>query len=181
MPTFGLAAYAGRVRRAKLFKNWSMALEDTPSFWCGLGRQTEWLDDNLPPEPSPSAVDIEEPIVFFKADLVTLCAWSENEADVVVYGNNFEFVSDGEADEKAARWVYLQFTMDGTIEGIPTGTFRQVGVFSDLVPATGHENDEWLAPAHVEDVGTLEYISNRGPVVFSDNEVRIERTVIEFK
>jgi len=174
MTTFGAAAYAGRVGRALDFKG-------SKTLWCGIGRQIGWVDDLYPPEPDLTALTIEEPLVYVKADFTTLCVWSEVEADVEVADNYFAYIADVDALDNFARFLYAQFTFDGTIVGMPFGQFRQVGVFSDLVPASGHESDIWLPPANVSSVGTLEYISNRRPVTFSDGEVRMERIIIEFK
>ena len=107
--------------------------------------------------------------------------WSEVSADVVLADNNFAYIDDEDAYDEFARFLYAQFTFDGTIVGIPVGTFRQVGVFSELTPTSGHLTDTWLSPANVSDVGILEYISNRRPVTFSESEVRMERIIIEFK
>ena len=174
MATFGAAAYSGRIRRALLFKEHSV-------LWCGLGRTSEWVDEQYPPEPVLSRTTIEEPFLYYKADFITLCVWSDVESDVVVAGNNYTYVLDEDAPELYARYLYAQFTFDGTIGGMPEGTFRQTGIFSNLVPASRHENDTWLVPADVSSVGTLEYISNRRPVTFSNGEIRMERAVLEFK
>jgi len=172
--TFGASAYAGRVYRALAFKS-------ANTLWCCIGGQTGWVDDSHPPEPDLTMTTIVEPIVYVKADFTTLCVWSEVSADVEVGGNHYTYASDEDAMDMYARFLYAQFTLDGTIVGIPTGTFRQVGVFSGLTPASGHAEDSWLSPSNVDDPGILQYISNRRPVVFSESEVRQERIIIEFK
>jgi hypothetical protein len=172
--TFGLATYKGRVERVLAFKN-------NHTLWCGIGGQDEWAEENNPPAPSPIVIDIDTPILYVKADFVTLCTWSDVEADVEVAGSYYEYASDNDAMDKLARFLYARFTFDGTIQGIPTGTFRQVGIFSNLVPASGHGNDTWLAPADVADIGLLQYISYRRPVTFSFGEIRMEQFIAEFK
>ncbi|MGC8717973.1 MAG: hypothetical protein ACP5RW_08255 [bacterium] len=149
--------------------------------WCCLAGQTAWADDDDPPAPNPATLSVSDPLVYVKADFVTLCVWSETPSDVEIAGNHFTYVTDSEAMDKFARFLYAQFTFDGTIAGMPYGTFRQVAVYSNLVPTSGHSGDIWLPPQNVSSPGTLEYLSNRKPTVFSDGEIRMERIIIEFK
>jgi hypothetical protein len=165
--------YTGRARRALLVKSNS-------TFWVCIGRTTAWEHEESPPSAAPGAVDVEEPIVFVKASDVSLCKYVAEGGDIEWFGDHYEFVDDDDAIEEQARFLYMVAEFHPA-QGQPYGNFRQVGVYSNLVPATGHETETWLAPINVSDKGILEFIQN--DVVTQQSVTRYERipVVIEFR
>ncbi|MEW6352109.1 MAG: hypothetical protein AB1646_23910 [Thermodesulfobacteriota bacterium] len=177
MSSQATTTYRARVKRALEMKNGDQ-------LWVAMGRTTAWPEETSPPAPLPGATDIDEAIAFGKPVLATL-ARIVSEAEygqltgqqrVTLYLGGevirLGFVADGDAMTQSARFLYYRAVFNPAL-GHPAGPFRQVGIFSSLVPAAGYENADVLAPAHVQDRGLLEYIDHctvvnmgpEGPVV----------------
>ena len=77
--------YGGSAKNAKLL------YEST--FWMGIGRTTAWTTENAPPSGSVSATTIEEPIVYAKAEIVSLCKTIASNPDVTVRGQGYKYVA----------------------------------------------------------------------------------------
>lgn len=174
MASYGLHSYMGRARLALLFKEHS-------TLWAAFGRTTEWVDEDDPDVlENPLTVEsLEEPIVYVKSSFVSLCKQVDDNGDVTVGGQDYEFVEDEDAISEEAMYLYSLYELNGP-GGMPTGTYRQVAVFSNVVPAAGHASDDWLLPEDVDDFGNIEYMANRTKIVFTSGEVRQERVIIEF-
>ena len=129
-------------------------------FWIGVGRRTAWSDENAPPDPDPTAVAIEEPIVYVRAAFVRLAKTVTIHEDVVHLGQKYAWVADADAITQGARWLYIKAELNPGLDGQPYHAFRQVGIFNNLVPATGHETDDWLAPANGASPGAIVYLCN---------------------
>jgi len=168
-----ITTYSGRARRALLHKTNS-------TYWVAVGRTTPWGDDLAPPSPNPSVVDIEEAIIFVKAEYVSLAKFVQSGGDVIVKGDRYSFVQDGDAILEQARFLYIRGRFDPS-QGQPYGTFRQIAVFSNVVPATGHEDDTWLAPADISSRGVLEYIDNKPPTQMDTESEEVIQAIIEFR
>lgn len=169
----GVTTYAGRTRRALLHKSNS-------TYWCAIGRTTAWDVESAPPSPSPGATNIDEAIVFVLPSVVSLCKPVDTGEDVTVNGQGYAFVADVDAMTEGARFLYLK-TVYNPADGIPTANFRQNAVFTELEPAAGYENNQWLAPINVSDVGVLEYLSNHLERSLGVGEQRVIETIIEFR
>jgi len=141
------------------------------SIWGAIGRTTPWDNEESPPTDPLGATDIEEAIVFVKPQIVSLAKTVTENEDVIVEGQKYAFVADEDAIAESARFIYIYFLLQH-LEGMPTGNFRQKGFFVNLVPAPGHENDQWLAPANVSDRGLLGRISNTVMRSFGPGEER---------
>ena len=100
--------------------------------------------------------------------------------DITHLGTKYEFVSDGNAIAEGARYLYLLARFDPT-SGQPYDTFRQVALFSNLVPASGHESDSWLAPANVSSEGLLEYLDNDVSTIMTETRLEVIEIMIEFR
>lgn len=81
------------------------------------------------------------------------------------------------AKEEGAKWVYLETDIVG--EELPLGTYRQVGVHSDLQPNTSISKPN-LLPGEVQNVGTLLLIDNRQFQNRTAQGTVKERFIIEF-
>lgn len=169
----GTTTYTGRARRALLHKQHS-------TYWVAIGRTTDWPEENSPPEAAPGATDIEEAIVFVRPQLVSLAKAVLSDGDVDIDGQQFRFVADEDAVAEAGRFLYIKAVFNPA-DGIPTANFRQRAVFTELVPAAGHELDQWLAPANVNHRGVLEYVANTTLRSLGPGEQRVIELVIEFR
>jgi len=165
--------YTARARTALLHKTYS-------TYWVAVGKTTAWDDELAPPSPEAGLTDIEEHIVFVKAELVSLCRFVNSQEDVMIRGRRYRYVEDSNALTELGRFIYIKARFDPSI-GQPYGIFRQMGVFSNLVPAAGHTDDLWLDPDDVEDTGVLEYVENTAPIVMSLEREEIVQVIFEFK
>jgi hypothetical protein len=168
-----VSCYAGRANRALLLYNDS-------TFWMGIGRTTPWNTELAPPSPSVSATTLEEPIVYVKAEIVSLCKTINANPDVTVRGQGYKYVLPVDAVAEFARFLYIRARFDPS-EDQPYNTFRQIAIFSNLEPTQAHSSDLWLAPANVLDVGVCEYIENNAPTVMNLNRQEVIQVIIEFR
>jgi hypothetical protein len=169
----GVTSYKGRARRALLHKTNS-------TYWCAIGRTTVWTDEENPPAADPTATDIDEAICFVKPSLISLCKIVQSGEDFTHLGTKYAYVSDQNALTENARFLYLVSRFDPSA-GQPYDDYRQVAIFSDLVPDQGHELDSWLAPADVTDPGLLEYIDNDTVVTMASDRLGVIEIMIEFR
>lgn len=169
---YGVATYEGRIKRALNMKTDSV-------LWCAVGHTAVWPGEPDPPDEDPATTAIDTPIVYVKPSSVSLCKAVESGGDVTIEGQQYEFVADVDAYTEGARFLYLTTTFDPDIH--PYANFRQFGVYSDLTPSVGHENDDWLAPANVDDDGVLEIYENHTVKSFGPGETRVIEIVIEFR
>lgn len=169
----GVTTYQGRSRRALLNKQNS-------TYWVGIGRTTAWDNESNPPSPSPSASGIEEAIVFKKPSIVSLCKTVASGGDFTHLSQDYAYVDDADAIADGARYLYLSTTFDPS-SGEPYGDFRQVGVFSNITPATGYESATYLAPANVTASGVLEYLDNTTVATMGPTRQEVIEIVIEYR
>jgi hypothetical protein len=148
----------------------ALAWKASGPFWLGFGGSvTPWsgpnIDDSHPPQAAPGTGDIIEPLVFVKANPVTLCRpITQAEYDALPWDQKekvgtqcYAFVADADAYDQFARSVFLRGGIDPS-EGQPTGDVRQTGVFSGLVSLAGYENATVLLPEHVQSHGRLRWL-----------------------
>lgn len=153
----GITTYYGRIHRGINFKN-------NNELWLAIGRTTAWADDANPPAESNTTTDIDEIKGFVKITNKSMCYEVASGGDVTVLGQDYNFSSDANAYTNNARFLYLKGIISSTefVED-PTYEYRQVGIYSNLVPASGHSGELSLDPANVSDNGILEYYSNEQP------------------
>lgn len=169
----GLSMYDGAVYRALQFKANSV-------IWTAIGRTTVWADEQTPPQEDQTDNDIEEVIAYSKPYTISMCKTAIT-GDVTVDGQGYEFVADLDAlTDQDARFLYMVTEFDPNL-GCAYGNFRQVAVYVDLVPETGHELDTWINPADVSDPGTLCYLHNATVTTMSPVRRQIIELVLEFK
>ncbi len=169
----GVTTYKGRTRRALLHKQNSV-------YWVGIGRTTPWTDEQAPPDPQPGLAALEEPILYVKPTKVTLCRVVSSGEDITHLGTKYAFVSDEEAINQSARFMYIFARFDPTA-GQPYENFRQIALFSNLVPGPGHEGDSWLAPENVADEGLLEFIAHDIVTVMTSARLEVVEALLEFR
>jgi hypothetical protein len=168
-----VSTYAGRANRAKL-------LYESTDFWMGIGRTTPWPTEMAPPSPTISATALEEPIVYVKSEIASLCKTINISPSVTVRGQGYKYVLPGDAIAEFARFIYIRARFDPSTDQ-PYATFRQIAIFSSLEPTQAHVSDLWLAPADVLDVGVCEYIENNAPTVMNLNRQEVIQVIIEFR
>lgn len=169
----GVTSYKGRARRALLHKANS-------TYWVGVGKQTPWTNEQAPPNPVPGSASIDEPLVYVKPQMVSLCRTVNGDEDFIHYGQRYKYVSDDDALTEDGRFLYILAKLDPTL-GIPLGSFRQSAVFTGLIPAVGYEQAQWLSPAHVANPGVLEFIDNDTEEILALNRLKVIEIVLEFR
>jgi hypothetical protein len=155
--------------------------------WFGFLRSTTaWTDPDNPPSPTPGDTTIVEPYLYVKADAKSLCRTaSDGEytaaaegSKMTVGGVKYIFVSEADAYDEFARWVYVRCLL-APMTVHPEGTFREIRVYSGVTPATGHESDLWLAPANVSSVGRIRWVRNYVMVAADNSSTWTAHVVIE--
>lgn len=174
MPENAKTSYVSRARNAWLNKTES-------TYWFGIGRTAAWTDENDPPTVPDDYTAIDTPIVYVKASLVKLAKIVVSGEDIIHNGVKYAWVADEDALTELARFLYCYCELTPGVGGQPYGTFRQTALYTDLVPATGHESDLWLAPANVEDVGNICYLANHIAVVLVESVTRAVPVMREFR
>jgi len=157
----GIVPNAGRTLDALIRKDPASLPTNWSTFWLVLGRTAAWTDEENPPAEVDTTEAVDTPIVYGRAQVVSLAKVVESGGDVTVGGVQYALVADADAFLEGARFIYVKRLFDPDVEtGIPYASFRQHGVMCGLEPAVGHESDLWLAPANVSDPGKLRYYAN---------------------
>lgn len=133
------------------------------STYFAIGKTSPWTNEKIPPASDPNATMLTETIGYKKVDNVSLCRpYVEGEVTtypIVTYGTlKFVLIPDAEAYNQKAVQVYYEVKIVG--DELPVGTYRQVGVFTDLVPKTGVTKPN-LLPSEVQSIGILQFIENK--------------------
>ncbi len=162
----GITSYDAQVERALWIK--------AKNLWIAIGRTTAWPTEQIPPSETPGTHDIDEPVAYHRPSVLSLARPVSSGGDVTFNGQQYAFVADVDAYTEYARFIYFKAVFDPIEDpGLPLTGFRQSCVYSGLVPAAGHESDQWLAPANVSDPGILEYIANHTLVSGPSAEIEI--------
>ena len=170
-----ITPYADCVRRALDFKN-------QPSLWVGLGRTTVWPNEEAPQAEDQLQTAIEEAFVYTVPHTVSLVKPVESGGDITVNGQQYDLVADENAYTEIARFCYVRgLFQPASNPTMPVDTFRQHGICVGLVPASGHENDLWIAPGDVTSTGILAHLANHlAWSLARDEQEREVAFVIEF-
>lgn len=159
-----ILTYDGLVTAGLLVKN-------RGNIWVVLGRQTPWLDEDIPDAPTQGTSSIEEPLVAIRASIQSMVREvSSTDYNLLSPSNRaiaysesgyvyLELVDDSLAYDSLARMVYVEATY-APLLGMPSGDFRIYGACSGLEPAAGYENADWLEPGNIDDFGLLIQLSH---------------------
>lgn len=159
-----------RVDKAKEFKD---AYDE---FWLGLGRTSEWDDEDNPPEPTGDESTLDELFGYVLSQVEV--DWSEEDKKCVFAvedEENYDFiyrdryyrkVEDGNEYDEEATTLYFRINID--IEDFDSvEEFRQVGVFYDVVRDTDNTSSDATVLDYdgttdddVDDEGNLYALSN---------------------
>lgn len=140
----------------------ALSLVEQSNIYFGIGRTTPWENENepefIPPEPNVEAETLEELVGLKKAERVVMVIPDED-GDIDYGTLKYKTLSKEEALRRKARWVLVETTV--RFDEMPAVSYRQIGVFSRVQPASGYENRLVLNPNEIQDVGILEVLDNR--------------------
>ncbi|AII28433.1 structural protein [Enterococcus phage EF24C] len=133
------------------------------SMYLAIGKTTPWTNEDAPPAPDPTTTTLTEVIGYKKVARVSLCREylpsDDSKYPVVSYGSRkFTLIPDEDGYKEQAWMVYVEAEITG--DELPTGTFRQVGIHTDLVSKASSEKKA-LLPTDVTDAGILQFFENR--------------------
>jgi len=138
-----------------------MKLHQADSMWVVIGKDTPWINELAPPTVPNDQVTVIEPLAAKKAQVKWV---KEDDAGAIIFTDAFDNerrfleVTDIEEmveDQHKLVLVIGQFTAT-QLSADDIESYRIVGFVSGLVPAEGHEEDEYLEAADVEDWGIVE-------------------------
>ena len=133
------------------------------STYLAIGKKTAWTNENTPPAGDPNTSVLQEVIGYKKVDKVSLCKpLTQNESTsypTITYGGSrYALIPVNKAYQEKATLVYFETEVLGT--DLPTGTYRQVGIHSGLVPKDG-VTKKVLLPTEVKSTGILQFFANK--------------------
>lgn len=132
--------------------------------YFAIGKTSPWSDESNPPQPIETDT-LQELIGYRKVDTQYLVVPYDNRTlgqnDILITlsdGTKWLVISEANAYTERARYVYISTTILPT--DLPTGDYRQVGVFTGVVPQDGITKPN-LLPSEVQKPGVLEVLDNR--------------------
>lgn len=152
-------------------------------FWVCLGRKdTDWGRPENPPD-ATVATPMVEVIGYRKVQKKRLVVPDPEHGAITWRHLKLTKVEDKDMLYKKkgvyARWALLTCTI--TTDELPTGGyFRQVGLYTDLVPVAAYDDYEYLTPNRVSDVGNLIYIENIEQIYRLSNQIEEISFLLEF-
>lgn len=133
----------------------------TANTFVGVGRTTPWADEEDPPAPSLTDTTLEELIIYKRPNRLTFVI-NDSNGDITILGGKYRALTLEEARNLQAQQVLIQTTFSTADFGGPAD-YRQIGVFTYVVPTAGNENKSILLPSEIEDPGIIIHITNRSP------------------
>ena len=166
-----LVPYAGMVDAALKLKN-------DLNLWVAIGQTTAWANEAAPPAEDINAQTVSGVVVYKRVETTSVCVPDLNGL-VVFQTQKYTLIQDINALSAVARYTYLKTSLNYT--EVPVVTFRQVGVFSGLVPSAGFTTADILLPTQIVSPGRLLFVANDIPRVRSINTRDIIEIIREFK
>lgn len=130
-------------------------------YWAVFGKTSAWVNENDPPDVDKETVAMTE-VVFAKRFTIArqVFVGTLQDHDIVVDGTYWKIAYTLQsALANNARYLYLRFDVNKD-EG-PDVTYRQIGIFYNLVPTTGNEGKVLLLPNEIQSYGSLIWLNNR--------------------
>ena len=146
--------------------------------WICVGRTTPWENEGNPPTTDPETRNITEPILYKQCEVATFVVEDSN-GEYIVNGIRYQPVTVAYARENLVTTVLIKATIYDT-DLDESVTFRQVGLYSKLIPTQGNESKSKLLPSEVSDPGYLEWYSNLEPINVQPNQHQIFYIVLNF-
>ena len=145
----------------------------TEAYWISFGRRCMYFA-LLPPPRSRT----------FPFKSIAVSRSYSNFRSVLSPGNlRFRSIDSADRLQKTLgvypRWAFLRTTI--TTSELPTSEyFRQIFLYTDLVPTRKYSAYDYLTPSQVEDVGNLIWIENISQMYRLDNQIEEISLVFEF-
>lgn len=138
-------------------------VDQADSTYLAIGKTTPWINESAPPAGEQSTSVLQEVIGYKKADKVSLCkpvleGESTPYPTVNYGGKTYALIPKEKAYQERATLVYFETEVAGT--DLPTGTYRQVGMHTGLIPKSG-VNKKALLPTEVQSTGVLQFFANK--------------------
>jgi hypothetical protein len=149
----------------------------TATLWAAIGRTTAWSDDGTPPAEDSTVTVIDE-IIGFKRILQKLLVTPDPLGTIIYTDQNYRVVPRAQAFDQEVVDLHLEASFDGA--ELPLTTFRQVGIYEGLLPATGFEQALVLLPAQVASPGRLIWYRNMTPQTRTATYANVFRRVFRF-
>nr|DAI05664.1 MAG TPA: Baseplate wedge protein [Herelleviridae sp.] len=132
--------------------------------YLALGKTTPWTNESAPPNPDPNTNILSEVVGYKKVSKTNLCrAYIEGDEakyPTVSYGSRkFTLIPDEDGYKEQAWMVYVEAEVTG--DELPLGTFRQVGIHTDVVTKAGAGEQKAFTPNEITDTGILQFFENR--------------------
>lgn len=142
--------------------------------WLGLGQAENWGGTTPPEDPSV----FPNPIMYIKVTKADLVKQVESNGDYIykeytqsgtLVTLNFQIITEAECRDLAldpaqgpGRWIFIYADILSGMGSLETITYRAAGLFHNLVPATGHENDSILLNANISNKGNMMLVHHYG-------------------
>jgi len=134
--------------------------------WIVLGQSSAWPNDSSPPAELLSASDVPNKFGAVKAIL----RWAvEDDAGTILYNDGStvrKFLEiDTEEEVLAEDPANIKVIATATIHSneLAVSAYRAFGISTDLVPADGYEEDNFVASANIDEWGTVECLHHAKP------------------
>ncbi len=154
--------------------------KEANDFWAVYGGTVAWTDENNPPAPAVTVMNVDTPI----GAKVALAKWVQpDDAGTIVFQTPSgtskwsEVLNITDVITNGVHWMLLTAIID---DDLPFTTFREFGFYSALVPAPGHESDTFLVPANIASYGRLETIEYITPTPRQAWVSNVLQVIIEF-
>ena len=146
--------------------------------FVGVGRTTPWEDEENPPAPSSTDTTLEELIIYKRPNRLTFVTNDDN-GELTILGDKYRALTLEEARDIQSRLVLIQTTFSTADFGGPVD-YRQIGVFTYVVPTAGNESKSILLPSEIEDPGLIIHLTNRSPYYCYTNHGETINLLIAF-
>ena len=167
-----LELVGGRINRARLF------FENIGDMYIALGKTSSWSDEENPPEPTGMETDMVEVLGFKRVDQKFFVVEDLVEGTLSFRDKKWRIVEPGDIFSEGSRWVYVSASIVGS--ELPLTDYRQVGLFSGLIPNVGFEGMDVLTPGQVNSRGVLEILGNRKRTTRQDDQTERVILIMEF-
>lgn len=148
--------------------------------YIGIGRVSEWADEENPPAPDPETLQLDEIIGVKK--ILTKYMVVPDEAGSIIYRDTRWRPISADLEtvrEEKCHWVFVETTIN--YDELPLYPFRQVGIFTHLEPEENILPGQYnLLPAEVADFGFLEVMENRLVVTRQMDQKETISMILEF-
>lgn len=161
--------------------NRALCFVEQSSVWIGIGRTSPWSGESaadfVPPLPSIEATSLDELIGMAKVYTKT-CVVPDASGTIVYRDSTWRTVSQANAIAQKAHWVYIEASIN--FDDLPATAYRQIGVFSRVVPKSGYEQATILLPSQIQSTGILEILDQRKVVTRNEDSRDVFSMIIEF-